>query len=199
MSKWSLEKELKVLEGWQLSAFSVAVTERMFPNFALFSSLLEFGDRDQVRGILDGIWSKLSNTGAKMNFEVQQVNIEENMPDLEEFDMYGASPALDSMVAMYSTINCLLEPNRSEATNVGNLSLECVATFIEVTADADMSDEELLRYISNHDLMLQEESFQEEVIARLSSMKNATAATISDLKRLAANDGVSNIGVSDEQ
>lgn len=199
MSKWSLEKELKVLEGWQLSAFSVAVTERMFPNFALFSSLLEFGDRDQVRGILDGIWSKLSNTGAKMNFEVQQVNIEENMPDLEEFDMYGASPALDSMVAMYSTINCLLEPNRSEATNVGNLSLECVATFIEVTADADMSDEELLRYISNHDLMLQEESFQEEVIARLSGMKNATVATISDLKQLAANDGVSNIGVSDEQ
>lgn len=199
MSKWSLEKELKVLEGWQLSAFSVAVTERMFPNFALFSSLLEFGDSDQVRGILDGIWSKLSNTGAKMNFEVQQVNIEENMPDLEEFDMYGASPALDSMVAMYSTINCLLEPNRSEATNVGNLSLECVATFIEVTADADMSDEELLRYISNHDLMLQEESFQEEVIARLSGMKNATVATISDLKQLAANDGVSNIGVSDEQ
>ncbi|BBB27930.1 YjaG family protein [Amphritea japonica] len=199
MSQWSLEKELKVLEGWQLSAFSVAVTERMFPNFALFSSLLEFGDRDQVRSILDGIWSKLSNTGAKMNFEVQQINVEVNMPDLEEFDMYGASPALDAMVALYSTINCLLEPNRAEATNVGNLSLESVATFIEVTADADMSDEELLRCISNHDLMLQEESFQEEVITRLSGMKNATAATISDLKRLAANDGVSNIGVSDEQ
>ena len=198
MSQWSLENELKVLEGWQLSAFSVAVTERMFPNFGLFSTLLEFGDRDQVRSILDGVWNKLGNTGAKMNFEVQQANVEANMPDLDEFDMYGASPALDAMVALYSTINCLLEPNRTEAASVGNLSLECVATFIEVTADADMSDEELLVYISHHEMMQQEESFQEEVINRLAAMKSASAAAIDDLKQLAANEGVSNIGVSEE-
>ena len=198
MSQWSLENELKALDGWQLSAFSVALTERMFPNFALFSTLLEFGDRDQVRSILDGVWNRLSNSGAKMNFEVQQANVEANMPDLQVFDMYGASPALDAMVALYSTINCLLEPNRTEAANIGNLSLECVATFIEVTADADMSDEELLVYISHHDMMLQEESFQEEVIKRLSTMKSATASAINELKRLAANEGVSNIGVSEE-
>ncbi|WP_417225897.1 YjaG family protein [Amphritea sp.] len=198
MSQWSLENELKALDGWQLSAFSVAVTERMFPNFALFSTLLDFGDRHQVRSILDGVWNKLGNTGAAMNFEVQQSNVEANMPDLDVFDMYGASPALDAMVALYSTINCLLEPNRTEAANVGNLSLECVATFIEVTADADMSDEELLRYISHHDMMLQEESFQEDVINRLSAAKNANAGLISELKKLAANDGVSNIGVSEE-
>lgn len=133
-----------------------------------------------------------------MNFEVQQANVEANMPDLEVFDMYGASPALDAMVALYSTINCLLEPNRTEAANIGNLSLECVATFIEVTADADMSDEELLVYISQHEMMLQEESFQEEVIKRLAAMKSATPAAINELKRLAANEGVSNIGVSEE-
>ncbi|WP_299200371.1 YjaG family protein [uncultured Amphritea sp.] len=197
MSQWSLENELKALDGWQLSAFSVAVTERMFPNFALFSTLLEFGDRNQVRSILDGVWNKLGNTGAKMNFEVQQVNVEENMPDLEAFDMYGASPALDAMVALYSTINCLLEPNHTEAANIGNLSLECVATFIEVTADADISDEELLHYIAHHEMMLQEESFQEEVISRLKGMKSASASAIGELKRLAANEGVSNIGVSE--
>ena len=121
------------------------------------------------------------------------------MPDLEEFDMYGASPALDAMVGLYSTINCLLEPNQTEATNVGSLSLECVATFIEVTADTDMSDEELLRYISHHEMMLQEESFQEEIIDRLKGTKHATSAFLNELKLLAANDGVSNIGVSDEQ
>lgn len=198
MSQWSLEKELKTLDGWQLSVFSVAVTERMFPNFALFSTLLDFGDRHQVRSILDGVWNKLANTGAAMNFEVQQGNIEANMPDLEVFDMYGASPALDAMVALYSTINCLLEPNRTEAANVGNLSLECVATFIEVTADADMSDEELLRYISRHDMMLQEERFQDEVIHRLAAAKHVNVGLISDLKKLAVNDGVSNIGVSEE-
>ena len=197
MSQWFLDKELKALNGWQLTAFSVAVTERMFPNFALFSNLLEFGDRDQVRSILDGIWNKLGNSGAKMNFEVQQANIEANMPDLDQFDMYGASPALDAMVALYSTVNCLLEPNSNEAANVGNLALESVATFIEVTADSDMSDEQLLRHISQHDMMLQEEGFQEEVIRRISALKKPSSAFIDELKLLAANDGVSNIGVSE--
>ncbi|MBU2967716.1 YjaG family protein [Amphritea sp. 2_MG-2023] len=198
MSQWSLEKELKALDGWQLSAFSVAIAERMFPNFALFSTLLDFGDRDQVRSIIDGVWNKLGNTGATMNFEVQQANVEANMPDLDIFEMYGASPALDAMVALDLAINCLLEPNRTDAANVGHLSLECVATFIEVTADTDMSDEALLRYIGDHDMMLQEESFQEEVIQRLAGVKNASAGLIKQLKVLSANDGISNIGVSEE-
>ena len=197
MSQWLLGKALKDLEGWQLTAFSVAVTERMYPNFALFSSLLEFGDKAQIRGILDGVWDKLGNTGGKMNFEVQLANIEANMPDLEEFDMYGASPALDAMVALYSTVNCLLEPNRAEASNIGNLSQECVATYIEVTADADLSDEELLRHISQHDMMIQEEAFQEELIRQILSVKNPDAGFINELKQLAANEGVSNIGVSE--
>lgn len=198
MSQWLLEQELKSLEGWKLSAFSAAVTERMFPNFALFANLLEFGDREQTRTILDGVWNQLANSGAKMNFEVQLVNVEDNMPDLEQFDMYGASPALDAMVALYSCINCLLEPNRTEAGNIGNLSQECVATFIEVTAEAQLSDEELIRFINDHEMLLQEEAFQEEVIKRLHTVANPTPAFIAELKLLAANDGVSNIGVSDD-
>lgn len=198
MSQWLLEKELKALEGWQLTAFSVAVTERMYPNFALFANLLEFGDAQQIRSILDGVWNRLANSGAKMNFEVQQANVEANMPDLDEFDMYGASPALDAMVALYSTINCLLEPNRADAAGVGHLSQECVATFIEVTADADMSDEQLLRHIADHDMMLQEERFQAELVSRLQGARTPGAALITELKQLASNDGVSNIGVSDD-
>lgn len=198
MSQWMLEKEIKALDGWQLTAFSVALTERMYPNFALFSRLLEFGDRQQVRQILDGVWNHLGNTGAKMNFEVQLGNIEANMPDLDEFDMYGASPALDAMVALFSCVSCLLDNSQAEAANIGNLSLECVATFVEVTAEAQLSDEEVLRLISNHDMMLQEEAFQEEVVRRINSVKQPNAKFIAELRELAANEGVSNIGVSDD-
>ncbi len=198
MSQWMLEKEIKALESWQLTAFSVALTERMYPNFALFSRLLEFGDRDQVRQILDGVWNHLGNTGAKMNFEVQLGNIEANMPDLDEFEMYGASPALDAMVALFSCVSCLLDNSSAEAANIGNLSLECVATFVEVTAEAQLSDEEVMRLISNHDMVLQEDAFQEEVVRRLKSVKQPNAKFIAELRELAANEGVSNIGVSDD-
>ncbi len=40
----NLERELERLEPWQLTAFSAALTERMFPNFTLFARLAEFGD-----------------------------------------------------------------------------------------------------------------------------------------------------------
>lgn len=195
----NLERELETFEPWQLTAFSAALTERMFPNFALFARLVDFGDPARMRLLLDAIWDSLSGTGARVNFEAQLDQVEANMPDLDEYDMYGAMPALDAMVALNATINCLLEKDRSEAANVGQLSRETVATFIEVTeSDDELSDEDLVRLINTHDLMLAEDSFREEVIERLRGRKQPTAAFIQELRTLARNEGVSNIGISDE-
>lgn len=195
----NLERELETFEPWQLTAFSAALTERMFPNFALFARLVDFGDPARMRLLLDAIWDSLSGTGARVNFEAQLDQVEANMPDLDEYDMYGAMPALDAMVALNATINCLLEKDRSEAANVGQLSRETVATFIEVTeSDDELSDEDLVRLINTHDLMLAEDSFREEVIERLRGRKQPTATFIQELRTLARNEGVSNIGISDE-
>lgn len=194
----SLKSQLAELQDWQLAAFSAALTERMFPNFALFSRLVEFGNAQQLRQILNGVWDKLGNTGAKMNFEVQLDKVEANMPDLEEFSMYGAYPANDAVIALYSTLNVVLVADRDEAANIANLSRECVATFIEVSeADDQLSDEEVVRLINTHEMMEQEEAFQEEVLSRITSAKKANAQLIKDLRQLAHNEGVSNIGVSD--
>jgi len=194
----SLKSQLAELQDWQLAAFSAALTERMFPNFALFSRLVEFGNAQQLRQILNGVWDKLGNTGAKMNFEVQLDKVEANMPDLEEFSMYGAYPANDAVIALYSTLNVVLVADRDEAANIANLSRECVATFIEVSeADDQLSDEEVVRLINTHEMMEQEEAFQEEVLNRITSAKKANAQLIKDLRQLAHNEGVSNIGVSD--
>jgi len=64
-------------------------------------------------------------------------------------------------------------------------------------ADDQMSDEELVRLINMHDLMLDEDAFQEELLERLSgtSFKPAVVETV---RELAQNQGVSNIGISDE-
>lgn len=194
----SQKSQLADLQDWQLAAFSAALTERMFPNFALFSRLVEFGNAQQLRQILNGVWDKLGNTGAKMNFEVQLDKVEANMPDLEEFTMYGAYPANDAVIALYSTLNVVLVADRDEAANIANLSRECVATFIEVSeADDQLSDEEVVRLINTHEMMEQEEAFQEEVLSRITSAKKANAQLIKDLRQLAHNEGVSNIGVSD--
>lgn len=192
-----LEKQLGKLKPWQLTAFSAALTERMLPNFTLFSRLLEFGDTAQVRRILDGVWQHLAG-GASMNFEVQLDHVEDNMPSLDEFDMYGAMPALDAVVALYSTLVCIIEEDPSEAANIADLSRECVATFIEVNqADPQLSDAEIMRFISTHDLMQDEDAFQEEIISRLVSQEHPNREFIKQLRVLAVNEGVSNLGISD--
>ncbi|TCK03516.1 YjaG family protein [Marinobacterium mangrovicola] len=194
-----LDKQLNGLESWQLVAFSAALSERMFPNFLLFSRLMEFGDHKQLRSILDGVWNQLAGTGSRINAEVQLDNVEANIPDLEEFDMYGATPAHAAVVALYSTLTCVIEGDMAEALEVASLSHECVAGFIEISeGDDQMSDEELVRFINTHELMLNEESFRDEVLERLRAQRQPNAAFIRDLRALAENEGVSNIGISDE-
>ncbi|WP_027858372.1 YjaG family protein [Marinobacterium jannaschii] len=193
-----VEKQLNDLQDWQLVALSAAMTERMFPNFALFSRLVEFGDAGQLRQILNAIWDHLGNSKVKMNFEVQLDNVEANMPDLEEYSMYGAYPALDAVVALYSTLNSVIATDATEVANVINLSRECVASYIEVSeANDQMSDEEVVRMINTHDMMEQEEAFVEEVLARITQAE-PSASLVNELRLLAENEGVSNIGISDE-
>ncbi|WP_027854301.1 YjaG family protein [Marinobacterium litorale] len=195
-----LDKQLRDLTGWQLVAFSAALSERMFPNYQLFSRLVGFGDHKQLRSVLDGVWNQLAGKGARINPEVQLDNVEANIPDLDEYDMYGAMPAYDAAVALYSTLTCVSEGEVAEALEVANLSRECVANFIEVTeANDQMSDEELVRFINTHDLMLDEDAFREEVIARLLAQKQPSAAFIEALRTLSENEGVSNIGISGEE
>jgi len=194
-----IEVRLQQLDPPRLAAFCAALTERLFPNFALFSRLVEFGDAAQLRQILNGVWDHLGNTGAKMNFEVQLDKVEANMPDLDDFDMYGASPALDAVLALFSTVTCVLEGDAEEAIAAANLSRECVANFIEVTeGDDQMSDEELVRFINTHEMMQQEEAFQDDVLALLENGAKLNAARLKELRTLGQNEGFSNIGISDD-
>lgn len=198
MSDQSLDKEFYDLNDWQLAALCAALSERMFPNFALFSRLMEFGDAQQMRRILDGVWDYLGNSGAKMNFEVQLDKVEANMPDLDKFEMYGASPALDAVVALFSTLNTVIASDASEVVNVANMSRESVATFIEMTADDQMSDDELVRYINTHELMQQEDDFQAVALEILQDDLSRSEA-LSELREVARNDGYSNIGICDNE
>ncbi|MAY42891.1 MULTISPECIES: YjaG family protein [unclassified Neptuniibacter] len=198
MSDPRVDKEFYDLKDWQLAAYCVAMSERMFPNFALFSRIMEFGDTNKMRQILDAVWDHLNNTGAKMNFEVQLDKVEANMPNLEEFDMYGASPALDAIVSLYSTLNTVLSADAGEVFNVSNMSREAVATFIEMNADDQISDDELVRFINTHDLMQQEDDFHADIIEIVQDDLPRREA-LAELRELAHNDGYSNLGISSSE
>lgn len=194
-----LESQLQELDKPKLIAYCVAITQRQFPNFALFSNLVEFGDAKKMANVIDGLWQSIVPGGAQMNFELQLTKVEENMPDLNLFDMYGASPALDAITSLHGTISCLLADEFEEAVTISLVSRETVAGFIEVTeGDDQMSDTDIMRLISGHSLMEQEEEFQQAVMSKLQSAKVLDKAFVAQLREFATNQGVSNIGISAE-
>jgi uncharacterized protein YjaG (DUF416 family) len=192
-----LETQLKEFDKLKLVAYCVAIAQRQFPNFALFSNIVEFGEAKKMANIIDGLWQSLVPGGAKMNFELQLAKVEDNMPNLDGFDMYGAAPALDAMSCLHAAVSCMLDAEFEEAVAIGLVSRETVASFIEVTeGDDQMSDAEIMRLISNHQLMEQEDDFQGEVIERLQQVKGLNRNFIMALKDFSSNQGVSNIGIS---
>ena len=198
ISENRFEQQIRALEPWQQMLFATALSERIFLNFALFSRLMNFGDLDKMRNLLNSIWEEQTQRGTKVNYEVQLNHVEDNIVDLDEYDMFGAIPARDAMMALFSTCILKLEQESDEAVAVSNISYDTIGAYVEFAeADDQMSDEELVRLINMHDLMLDEDAFQEELLERLSgaSFKPAVVETV---RELAQNQGVSNIGISDE-
>ena len=198
ISENRFEQQIRALEPWQQMLFATALSERMFLNFALFSRLVNFGDLEKMRNLLNSIWEEQTQRGTKVNYEVQLNHVEDNIVDLDEYDMFGAIPARDAMMALFSTLILKLEQESDEAVAVSNLSYDTIGAYVEFAeADDQMSDEELVRLINMHDLMLDEDAFQEALLEQLSgtSFKPTVVETV---RELAQNQGVSNIGISDE-
>lgn len=183
-------------QDWQQVAFCAAISERMFPNFALFSELNEFGDISTMRQILDKVWDYLEQKQAKLNVEAQLTKVEANIPEPENFDSYGVWPALDAAVTLSTTLNMILSADATEANNIAAMSKNTVANFITLMlAVEELSEEEQQKIIAKHELMQQEQEFQLEVLELLQT-EQARKIKIAAIKTLSHNQGYSNLGIS---
>ena len=187
---------LKQLEENQLATFCAALSERMLPNYQLFAEVTECGDAKVLRLALDKVWDRLANRCGAVNFETQLEKVDAVTPDPEQFDMYGVYPALDACVALLTTLNQMIEASYQDARQISQLSLQCIETYLEVSADPELSDEELVRYINTHELIELEQQFQDSLIDQLEGANPPPAALLDQIQQQAANNGVSNIGIS---
>jgi uncharacterized protein YjaG (DUF416 family) len=185
---------LKGMQDWQQTAFSAALCERIFPHYALYDSLLEASQVSIARTALDQVWKQLSLRG-NMNAETQLSKVEAIIHN-EEDESFGAGLAFDALVALMATLHCVSHASYEDAASVAHLSRESVAKFVELHAEDDLSDEQLIRHISTHDLMVQEVAFQADVMGLLMSQNVAKSSQIDQLKSMSMANGVSNIGIS---
>ncbi len=191
-------RHIDQLRGWRQSAFILALAERAFPNYALFAQLTGQLDPEPLRRGLDSIWTTLSDRDAKPNFLKAAERVEQQLPEQDRFEGYGVHPATDACNLVLDALTSRLKPDAKLALAAAQLALNTVTTFVEINDAEGVEEDDLVHHLDRHPLVRQELTFQRELQERLRRTSYPAEAFLRELYTLAANDGISNIGIAVE-
>ena len=188
--KLTIFQDVRELNQWKAIAFGCSLIERMLPNYRLFCSATDFADSSVMENLLQILWNWVLDPKMKINFDVQLENLEEVTPDTHLFDHYGVYPALDCAMSMAAMFNLLKKEDEQGAVVVSKLSQGSVESFIHFTSEEEPDKEE----VKAHPLMQWEIATQKELLDLLRTA-NRSKETVSQLKTLVRQEGISNIGI----
>ncbi len=191
----ALEKTLKDFKPWQWTAFSTAIAQRSLPNYGLFSEVTGFGDASELNHALNMLWDHIAGQQSAKNFERLLERLEEQTPDLDNFDMYGVYPALDAIVSLTTAVHCAMNPDSEDADSNARVSFSTISRFTSQVEVPDLSGVELNQYLEKSPLMLQHLDFIDELVNLLKNGK-PNPETRKALRTLATNEGISELGIS---
>lgn len=190
----SIYLPVKKLSSWQQIAFAASLIERMLPNYQLFSQTSDFGDYHVLRNQLDLAWQFLGPAKVRVNVDAQLDKLEEQIPDVNNFDSYGVYPALDVCMALSSLIQLLSKADDTLITQISQLSANSVASYVELLIESEGEADISEAMIKQHPLMQWEKDSQSELFDFVKLAKE-NQHTIEEMKRLALSEGVSNLGI----
>lgn len=188
-------KQLEKLHGWREMAFILALAERAYPNYAMFAALVQPSWGDTLRQCLDHGWRYLSLKKHDVDVFRELARLETAVPIPEEHDMYGVYPALDMVWLLEQAFLTQVNPDRRRAMEASQRSLNTVTGFVEMTEGEGLDDERLVDLFDRHELVRFERDFQKAALKWLRQCESPLQGAIDELRVLAANDGVSNLGL----
>ncbi|MDX1799919.1 MAG: YjaG family protein [Marinobacter sp.] len=189
-------KAVEQLQGWRECVFLLALAERGFPNYVLFSDAIGMKGGAKMRNLLDQAWGLLQETSAEAAIPTLLARLESLSPDVEQYDMYGVYPAFDFCRLFEQALLNRLNPTRHRATEAAQWATGTVMAFIEVSEGEGMSDDELVTLLDQHELMKIDKAFQRDLVLSVKRQRTPTEPFVEALKARAANDGVSNLGIA---
>jgi len=181
---------IKLLSFEQKMTFATVLTERMLPNYRLFSQASEFGEPKVLEIIVDIIWQKIAKQRVKLNIEVQLEKLAEHIPEQHDFDCFGVIPAIDTAMAVNTLLVALEQQVEDDLINISKLSSSTVASYI-TAVEGDLTDEDTF----SHEMMLEEKALQEYLLERIEQQGNPNAEYLKALRKEFNDFGVSNIGI----
>ncbi|MDX1757451.1 MAG: YjaG family protein [Marinobacter sp.] len=189
-------KAVEQLQGWRECAFLLALAERGFPNYALFADAMGLKTGAKMRQLLDLAWGLLQEIPSEAAIPQLLAKLETLSPDVEAYDAYGVHPAFDFCRLLEQALLGRLNPDKHRASEASQWAMETVIGFIEVSEGEGLDEDELVRVLDHHPLMKADKAFQRDLVLALKRQRTPTEDFVAQLRGMAANDGVSNLGIS---
>ncbi|MFP3978822.1 MULTISPECIES: YjaG family protein [Marinobacter] len=189
-------KAVAQLQGWRECAFLLALAERSFPNYALFAEAVDLKTGGKMHQILDLAWGTLQEDVAESAIPQLLVKLEALSPDVGAYDAYGVYPAFDFCQLLEQALLNRLNPSKHRATEASQLATSTVMSFIELSEGDGLEEYELVRLLDSHPLMKEDKAFQRNLVLELKRQRTPVEQFITEVRETAANDGVSNLGIS---
>lgn len=180
------------LSPWRQSLFALTLAQRQLPNFLLWCELKEQkGAAGIFKKALDELWTFHEDKFNHIDLEELVNAVEPFIPegDPEELSV-GDLFALDALITFTAACDAVLMHEGNEAEIASKTSLGGVVRTVEEKNGT--LDDETLRENSQVDA---EVDYQVELLELLSHAKRSAELT-ENLKVLAGNGGISNIGIS---
>lgn len=189
-------KAVEQLQGWRQTAFLLALAERAFPNYALFSEAIGARAGGKMRQLLDAGWELFDDRSAENLIPRLLAKLESLSPEVDAYDAYGVYPAFDFCRLLEEALLSRLNPSKHRATEASRIATGTVMNFIAFSEGEDLEESELVDLLDSHPLMKEDKVFQRDLILGLKRQRVPKEHFIDELKARAANDGVSNLGIT---
>jgi uncharacterized protein len=189
-------KAVSQLQGWREFTFLMALAERSFPNYALFADAVGLKTGAKMRQLLDLSWEMLQKDASEAAIPQLLAKLETLSPDVNAYDAYGVYPAFDFCQLLEQALLNRLNPSKHRATKASQMATATVMNFIELSEGEDLDEDELVRLLEQHPLMKEDKVFQRELVLEFKRQRTPTTQFVDRIRTDAANDGVSNLGIS---
>lgn len=202
MNRAKFHKSLGTLVGWRERAFILALAERALPNADLYFESTEQTPLDstlypnQLRSLINDAWEYLIIKPDEDAIIETLDQVVMAMPDTNDTDHYGVLPTQDMLALLEKALLGGINDDKRRALEASQISLETITQFIEFSEGESLSENQLVKLFDKHPLVEREFSFQQELSDSLRAAAHPAKDLIAQIRALAVDDGVSNLGIS---
>ena len=194
MQKRTTFQQIRELPFAHQALLACYLCARMKPNYDLFHKVTGYGDPKVLQGALDVVWHWLAQ-GGKANFERWQEKVDEVTPSEHEHDVLGVFPAMEACVGLSIMLQGLLDKESKPLLDVAKVSQGSVAHFLELTEGAELSAEERVQMLREHELTEYEIAVQQAMLSFLEGYAEVNSELVKEVRAMVTEEGVSNLGL----